>query len=328
MRNVISKHREKIEELEKFLRDFLNEELRPRRLYDACRHLLFAGGKRIRPLLVMLTCESVGGDWRSSLPVAAALELIHNFTLIHDDIMDRDEMRRNVPTVHVVYGEPMAILAGDTLFSKSFEIIAFSNIPARAKERIFQEISRASVEVCEGQALDMSFEERDFVSEEEYMEMISKKTGALIRASVVCGAIVGGADDSTIDRLARYGELIGLAFQIRDDILGIFAKEEKLGKPVGSDIAKGKKSLPIIKALELLDDDGRSYLAGVLGKEQASREELERAARLIERCGALDYCREKAVSLAREAMEVIDDLNLRNRDDLISIASFIVERDF
>ena len=162
----------------------------PEGLYKACRHLIKAGGKRLRPVLSLISAEALGKDWNRILPSAVAIETIHNFTLIHDDIMDRDELRRGVPTVHTLYGEPTAILAGDTLFAEAFEILARCEVEAENLVKAVRMLADVCVKICEGQYLDMSFEERDFVSEDEYLEMVEKKTAVLIACSCSMPAVL------------------------------------------------------------------------------------------------------------------------------------------
>jgi len=192
---------------------------KPEPIYAASRHLCLAGGKMVRPLLCMISCEAAGGKRMAAAKTAAAIELIHTFTLIHDDIMDEDDMRRGQPSVHKLYGIPTAILAGDLLFSKAFEI---------CDRRTFRLLARATGEICEGQELDISFEKRTDVTEDEYMEMIRKKTAVLLEAACEAGAVVGDGTCEEIETLASFGLFIGIAFQIQDDILGVTADEEKI----------------------------------------------------------------------------------------------------
>ncbi len=295
----------------------------PERLYDASLHLTSAGGKRIRPLLCLLSCEAVGGSIDDALKTAVAIELIHTFTLIHDDIMDKDELRRNVPSVHVVYGEPTAILAGDLLFSKAFEI---------SRKETIKILAKAAAEICEGQEMDMSFEEAGDVTEKEYLEMIRKKTAVLLQAATESGAILGGGSDqsdhsSQVKKLSDYGLNIGMAFQIHDDVLDLLADEKKLGKPVGSDIVEGKRSLVVINALENLVGAEKEKVQRILCKEDNSPEEIALVVRLFEESGAITYCRDKAehfINLAKSALDDLEESEAKN--DLMDIAEYIIDR--
>ncbi len=296
----------------------LLEDKEPKKLYNASNHLTKAGGKRMRPLLCLLSCESVGGDFKSALPTAVSIELIHTFTLIHDDIMDRDELRRGFPAVHTVYGESTAILAGDLLFSKAFEI---------CNPEIAPLLGKTTSEICEGQELDMEFADRDVVSEEEYMEMIQKKTASLFAAATRSGAILGNGTKDQVNALADYGINLGLAFQIWDDILDITADEDKLGKPVGSDIIEGKKTLLIVVAIS--KSPKSENLIEILNKKEKSKQEVGRAIELLYECGAVDYCEDKVKQLIKNAHLALKKIpDSKSRDDLGDIANFVVQREF
>ena len=297
----------------------------PDNLEEASVYLTRAGGKMLRPALTLITAEAVGGNRESALKSAAAIELIHTFSLIHDDIMDQDDMRRGMPSVHKVWGEDVAILAGDTLFSKAFEIIIGSEgTSSDQNNKALATVADACVKICEGQASDMGFEERFDVSEDEYMEMIFKKTGALIAAATKVGAIMGGASEEVIDAMYEYGRLIGLAFQIQDDYLDIAADEETLGKPIGSDIGKGKMTIIAIKGLASVDD-GR--LLEILKAENNSQDEIDEAVEILTNCGAIEYARnlaQESVVKAKEVLEILGDSS--SKQILVDIADFVLER--
>lgn len=297
----------------------------PQNLADASVYLTRAGGKMLRPALTLITAEAVGGARESSLNAAAAIELIHTFSLIHDDIMDQDDTRRGMPSVHKVWGDDVAILAGDTLFSKAFEIIIGSKgTSSDQNNKALATVADACVKICEGQALDMSFEERFDVKQDEYMEMIFKKTGALIAAATKAGAIMGGASDEVIDAMYEYGRLIGLAFQIQDDYLDLVADEETLGKPIGSDIGKGKMTIIAIKGLES-DDSGRLF--EILKDTENSQSDIDEAIQILTDCGAIEYARNLAlesVDQSKEVLEILDDS--ASKQILVGIADFVLER--
>ena len=297
----------------------------PDNLAEASVYLTRAGGKMLRPALTLITAEAVGGNRDSAVKTAAAIELIHTFSLIHDDIMDKDDMRRGMPSVHKVWGEDLAILAGDTLFSKAFEIIITSKgTTSEQNNKALATVADACVKICEGQALDMGFEERFDVDEEEYMEMIFKKTGALIAAATKAGAIMGGASDEIIEAMYEYGRLIGLAFQIQDDYLDIAADEETLGKPIGSDIAKGKMTIIAIRGVAG-DESGR--FLEILKDENNSDAEIAEAVEILNECGAIEYARnlaQESVVKAKEVLEVLDDSE--SKQILSDIADFVLER--
>ncbi|MET1101396.1 MAG: polyprenyl synthetase family protein [Pyrodictiaceae archaeon] len=304
---------------------------KPQQLYDAALHLIRAGGKRLRPLIVVAVAEMLEEQAEKALPFAAAVELVHNFTLIHDDIMDRDEYRRGVPTVHKLWGEPMAITAGDLLFAKAFEVVSSAldkGVPPENVAEAARVLARATSIIAEGQAMDMMFEDRDDVTLEEYLDMIYRKTGALFEASAVLGGLVATTDKLYLSRLADFGRNLGIAFQIKDDILGLIGSEEKLGKPVYSDIREGKKTVLVIYALEHLDDQDREKLLSILGDREATREELEEAAALIKKTGAVEYAEELAKDYAEKARQILLDFpDNEARNILLEVVDFIVARE-
>lgn len=291
---------------------------KPKKLYNATRHITFAGGKRIRPLLCILSCKSVGGDTKNAIKTASAIELIHTFTLIHDDIMDQDEFRRGVYSVHRAYGEPTAILAGDLLFSKAFEI---------SDPSVIKILAIATAEICEGQELDMNFEKRDYVTENEYLEMIRKKTAVLFEAATKSGAVIGRGTKAQIKALSDYGLDIGMAFQIHDDILGITADEKKLGKPVGSDIGRRKKSIVVIKGLDFLEGSNRERFIEILNKEKKGKNDIKSAISLLQSSGVINYCRKISDDFIKDAKKKLGKIpDSDAKMDLLNIADFIVER--
>ena len=299
----------------------------PDNLAEASVYLTRAGGKMLRPALTLITAEAVGGDKKSALKSAAAIELIHTFSLIHDDIMDQDDMRRGMPSVHKVWGDDVAILAGDTLFSKAFEIITASEgTTSDQNNKALATVADACVKICEGQALVMGFEERFDVSEDEYMEMIFKKTGALIAAATKAGAIMGGASDEVIDAMYEYGRLIGLAFQIQDDYLDLASDEETLGKPIGSDIGKGKMTIIAINGISSAGDDSEKLLE-ILKDDNNSKEDIDLAIGILTKCGAIEYARNLALNSVKQAKEVLEILpDSSSKQVLVDIADFVLER--
>ncbi len=294
----------------------------PEGLYKAARHLIGAGGKRLRPVLSLIATEAIGEDWNRILPAAVAIETIHNFTLIHDDIMDRDVMRRGVPTVHVAFDEATAILAGDTLFAEAFEIITRCDVDAANLVRASRMLTDVCVKICEGQYLDMSFEKQNSISEEDYLEMVKKKTGVLIAASCALPAVLFGKDDEIVDALWNFGLLSGIAFQIHDDVLDLTGKD-KIGKDWGSDIVEGKKTLIMIKAMEM------GVEIDIFGKGKATKEEIEKAVKKLEKCGAIDYAAKKAREFVEEGkarLSVLEDSSAKSL--LMDIADYLVTREY
>ncbi|MEK6677835.1 MAG: polyprenyl synthetase family protein [Nitrospirota bacterium] len=246
--------KEKKRLVDKFLDDYLPKaDVHPKALHEAMRYSLFAGGKRVRPILCIASCEAVGGDIDTVMPVASAIELIHTYSLIHDDLpaMDNDDYRRGRPTNHKMYGEAIAILAGDALLTLAFDLLSDKGLNKRLDSdsllSIIKRLSSASgsAGMVGGQAADIQASGKEVnLPEVEYIHI--HKTGALIRASVCIGAIAGNASKDALSALTRYGEAIGLAFQIADDVLDIEGSKDEIGKDVGSDIAKEKVTYPSV----------------------------------------------------------------------------------
>ncbi len=231
---------------------------RPERLYDPIRYSLEGGGKRLRPLVLLMTCDALGGEVADALPLAAAVEVFHNFTLLHDDIMDNAPVRRGKPAVHARWSANTAILSGDVMLIYAYRLLAM------AGPGVLDEFNRMGTEVCEGQQHDMDFEGRDMVCEGEYMEMIALKTAALIARAVKMGAMAAGASAENCGRLYRFGYELGLAFQLQDDLLDSYSDDPSFGKKVGGDIIEGKKSFLTVTAMRLGSDEVRSRLSALL----------------------------------------------------------------
>ncbi len=310
----------------KIVNEAINELLplkEPEGLYRAAKHLIDAGGKRLRPVMCLIASEAIGRKGEDAIKAAVAVEVIHNFTLIHDDIMDRDEMRRGVKTVHTLYGEPTAILAGDTLFAKAFSILAEDGHDAKNVVKACKMLADVCVEICEGQYIDMSFEERSIedVSEEEYLEMVRKKTAVLIACSCSIPAVLAGEEDYA-RALWKFGELCGIGFQIHDDVLDLTGGD-KIGKDWGSDLVEGKKTLIMIKAAEL------GVEIPVFGRGKASREEIEEAVRVLEESGAIDYARKRAREFVERGKEELKKLPESDARRLLEgIADYLISREY
>lgn len=303
---------------------------KPESLYNASTYLLKAGGKRLRPTLLILSSRIVGGSEEVALPAAAAIEVLHNFTLVHDDVMDMDEFRRGVPTVHKVWGIPTAIVVGDLLFSKSLEaIFMLKNINEEQILKSAKILVKAASTIAEGQAMDMSFEERTDVTEKEYFTMIYKKTAVLFEAATKIGAIIGNASKENIELLGNYGKYLGLAFQIQDDILGVMGEEKKLGKPVGSDIREGKKTIIVIHALKTASLKEREKLLEALGNRNISKNEILEIVKILEKIGSIDYAKELAMAYINKAKEEVNMLLVKDyeaKEMLLELADYVVKR--
>lgn len=281
------------------------EGIRPDALRDATRWYPDAGGKRLRPVMALLACEAAGGAAEDALPVALAVELVHNFSLVHDDIMDRDATRRGRATVHTKWDEPMAILAGDVLFARAFEVLARIGEPAAHQEAAGL-LSRAIRQLCEGQAMDVAFEKRRDVAVAEYLDMIRGKTAVLFAAACHGGAL--GAPKrsrAAVDALDRFGEGFGMAFQVADDILDVTADSKTLGKPWGSDVRAGKRTVLVLEAEARASPAQRKLLDSTLGKPGASDEDVQAVVDVLRATGALaaaEALRDRHAKAAADAL--------------------------
>ncbi len=300
----------------------------PETLHAASKHLISAGGKKIRPALVLLTTEAVGGSIKGACKTAAAVELIHTFSLIHDDIMDEDDMRRGKPSVHNLWGEPMAILAGDILFSLAFELVTHTHLEEVPSKRVMEALNTvvdACIKICEGQACDMGFEGKFDVKEAEYLNMIYKKTAALIAAATKSGAILGGGSAEQVEALAEYGKLIGMAFQIQDDYLDVVSEEAELGKPVGSDIVEGKMTLMVVHTLSTASPEDKEELIAIL--ESGDESNTHRAIDIFNKYGSIEYAHDIALDNVKRAKELLDVLeDSEAKEALFGLADFMLQR--
>jgi len=299
-------------------------------LFKAARHLIEAGGKLVRPVLFLLACEFVGGDPEKLVLAAAGAEFGHVASLIHDDIIDEDEVRRGVPAVHVKFGTPIAILAGDLLIFKAFQMLALTadrGVPLDRIVRALKISTESSVAVDEGEAMDVLMGSRVDVGLSEYFRMIELKTAEAFRVGLMLGALLGGGSEEEMEALSRYGLLIGIAFQIQDDILGVFGSEEVVGKPV-ADVLKGRRNFLIVHALEKGPKHVRERLLELLGDPgDISKEELEEIRAMLVEAGSLDEARRLVEELTEEAKRTIEGLGRPEaRKALMEMADFLKTR--
>ena len=250
----------------------------PKIIYDAIRWIPLSGGKRLRPTLTMLSCEAVGGIPEKTIPLGVALEYLHNSTLIHDDIIDKDKWRRGLQTTHEKFGLPIAIIAGDALIGETYRMLSYM-APPEMKAVTFKEIIRSIADAAknfyEGEAMDIEFGSRFDVSLSEYMVMIEKKTGQLYWLAGKGGALIGKGSREQVENLALYGLYFGIMFQIKDDLLNILTDQKTLGKQkVGRDIPNGKRTLMLIHALSQVNKTQKKRLTAVVGNEKASQQDV------------------------------------------------------
>ena len=251
----------------------------PRELYDPMAYILNLGGKRIRPALTLLACNLFNDNIKPSINAALALEILHNFTLLHDDIMDNANLRRGQLTVHTKWNNNVAILSGDAMCIKAFEYV--SKCDEKHIKPVFEVFSKASLQICEGQQFDMNFESRLTVPEHQYMKMIELKTSVLLAACLKIGAICGDASDENAQFLYNFGLNLGLAFQLQDDLLDVYGDESTLGKEIGKDIVSNKKTFLLIKALELAKGSQLELLKNWIATKEFNPDEKIKAVQLI-----------------------------------------------
>ncbi|RQG91204.1 polyprenyl synthetase family protein [Natrarchaeobius halalkaliphilus] len=321
----------------------------PTRLYEASRYLLDAGGKRLRPTVLLTTAEALADvqplsvDYRGfptlsgaepgsvskidMMNAAVSVEVIQSFTLIHDDIMDDDDLRRGVPAVHKEYDLETAILAGDTLYSKAFEIMLDTGAKPDRTVDALEVLATTCTKICEGQSHDVSFEERDDVSTEDYLEMVEQKTAVLYAASACLPAILMEADAETIDALYGYGLDIGRAFQIQDDVLDLTVPSEELGKQRGSDLVENKQTLITVHARDQgVDVDS---LIDTNDVDAVTEAEIDDAVATLEETGSISYANEMARELVEDGkarLEILPDNEAREL--LFELADYLIERGY
>lgn len=241
----------------------------PSHLYEPITYTMDLGGKRLRPVLVLMACEAVGGDINRAITPAIGLEMFHNFTLLHDDVMDKADIRRGKPTVHVKWDDNTAILSGDAMLTMATQLIA--QAPADVMPQVMNLYNRTAMEIYEGQQYDVDFETRSDVTVDEYIEMIRLKTSVLLGCACKMGALIGGADEATAQLFYKVGENLGLAFQLQDDMLDVWGDEATFGKAIGGDIMNNKKTFLLINAMQRATGDHKVELSLWLSTPNASR---------------------------------------------------------
>ena len=323
------KKTKQIENNAKIVNKYLNSKLKgnPKKLYDAAGHLIVNGGKRLRPYMVITSCQILGGKSSTAMIAASAVEMVHNFTLVHDDIMDNDEMRHGVPTVHKKFGMPIAILAGDVLFSKAFQIISESKLSPDANTHLISRLAKACVDVCEGQLLDIKMaDEKRIPTEAEYITMIGKKTAALFDVSCAMGAICATNKPKDISNLSDFGRNLGIAFQITDDLIGVMGDPKVTKKPVGNDLREGKKSLPILMAIKLAKGNEKKTILKAFGNSKISKKDLNKAVEVIRSLGIEEKVRNQALKYAEKSEKSLIKYKGTAKIELTALLDFVVKR--
>ena len=290
-------------------------------------------GKALRPTLCLFACEALGGDLIWALPTAASLELIHNFSLIHDDIQDRDLERRHQPTVWSIWGMPKALVAGDALQSvgdAALINISRLDVAPETTLHVSRLLTNSYLEMIQGQCLDVAFESSTTIGTQDYLHMIACKTGALIRTGLEIGASLATDDPATLAAFSRFGGSLGLVFQMRDDYLGIWGDRHFTGKPEASDIRRRKKSYPVVFALERAEGRSRDDLLQIYSQEELDEEDVYRVQAILEDVGAREHTQSLAETTAQEALAALENISLPPwaEDEAEALVDFLARREF
>ncbi len=321
-----------IEELREIFSTYLNQEAfqqEPKSLYEPNNYILQIGGKRLRPVLLLLSTELFGGKIENSLPAALAIEYFHNFTLIHDDVMDKAPVRRGFSTIHEKYNLNTAILSGDVLMIKACEYLSKVN-PVYFKT-VFDVYTATAIEVCEGQQYDIDFETKETVTHGNYIEMIRLKTSVLLAASMKIGAILGNANNSDSDLLYTYAENLGIAFQIQDDILDCYGNEMLVGKQPGGDIIQNKKTLLLIEAVKRSSEKNDTRLDELItAKNFDNTEKVNSVLTVFDTYNIKSFAENKRDYYVQQSLNALDKINVDDSKKTVlkSLVDYLVMRDF
>jgi len=320
-----------LKEFQQIIKDAVGNEKfekKPQALYDPINYTLASGGKRIRPALVLLAFNLFSDDIQKAVRPAIGLEIFHNFTLLHDDIMDQAEIRRGIPSVHKKWNENTAILSGDAMLIKAYDY--FLDIDSSNFRKILQVFNQTALEVCEGQQYDMEFENRDNVTEKEYLRMIELKTSVLLAGALKIGALLGNAHAADADLLYEYGINLGLAFQLQDDLLDVYGDEKVFGKQIGGDIVANKKTFLLIKAREIAgDEDLKTLEYWVQNNNKGDRDEkIKTVTKIYDNLNIKEITKEKILSLTQKALNLLDDVKIENHKkiELRNLAGKLINR--
>jgi geranylgeranyl diphosphate synthase type II len=298
----------------------------PSSLYDPCDYFLSIGGKRVRPVMCLMGNELFDKINEDAYHAATAIELFHNFTLIHDDIMDKAALRRGMETVHTKFNENTALLSGDVMLIIAYEYL--NKISIGFLRRILTLFNRTAKEVCEGQQMDMDFETQEKVSPEEYIKMIELKTSVSLAASLETGAVLGGASEGNCKHLYQFGRNLGIAFQIQDDYLDAFGNPEKFGKDVGGDIKQNKKTFLLIHALETANAMQKKELIQLMRDNPADK--VAKVLQIFKDCNVDEWAKQLKGKYAQAAHKHLDDIAVleKRKYPLKELAEFLIERDY
>lgn len=312
---------------EKFLAQFNTTHFpaQPQNLYEPCQYFLQIGGKRIRPVLCLLGNELFDDIKQDAFEVATAIELFHNFTLIHDDMMDAASLRRGMPTVHTKYNSNIALLSGDVMLIKAYDYL--NKIDTAYQAKIIRLFNTVATQVCEGQQLDMDFEHKKNVLLDEYIHMISLKTSVLLAGALQMGAIIGGASQNNCNHIYQFGLNLGIAFQIQDDYLDAFGDPEKFGKEVGGDIKQNKKTFLYLYALQVANEQQKANMQSLITNDTANK--VERMLAIFKDCNVHIWANEQKEKYYNQAMESLENIAVvsNRKQALKELAAFLIQRE-
>ncbi|MEM2226023.1 MAG: polyprenyl synthetase family protein [Candidatus Bathyarchaeia archaeon] len=301
---------------------------RPEGLFSPIWDLLDRGGKRFRPALTLLACEAVGGDPEKAVNAAAAVELLHNMTLIHDDIEDGSLFRRGKPCIHIIYGIPSAINAGDAMLIKVFEVLSDGPLPPEFGLKLVKKLAERAFQVTVGQAMEFEALRSRDPSDVDVIGILRNKTGALTALALELGGIAGGAGDAELRALARFGEAIGIGFQIIDDVLNVDGQLEKYGKEIGGDIREGKITVMVSHLLRVSEPRDRDRFLRLLGKKDITEEEVGEAIALYRKYGSIGFARDLAREFIEDGLRSLENLPKNEaRDKMRALAEFLIKRE-
>lgn len=299
----------------------------PKNLYDPISYILKIGGKKLRPILALIGIDIFGGDWKEGLPVGLSIEVFHNFTLLHDDIMDKAMMRRNQATVHKKWNVNTAILSGDAMVILAYKYLEYYQ--GNTYKKMMKIFNKTALEVCEGQQLDLDFEKKTMISKQEYMEMIRLKTAVLLGSSLQLGAVIAEASEKDCEHIYHFGLNLGLAFQIQDDYLDIFGDEKKFGKKIGNDILEHKKTYLYIKALEKCKAIDKKRLIAIYGDTKINPQQKIGSVKQIFIHNKIDEEVQKEITnYTQKATKYLKNINIpkKKKEDLENFALKLIQR--
>lgn len=285
----------------------------PQELYKPIEYIMQLGGKRLRPVLTLMANEMFGGESQKAIKAALAIEMFHNFTLVHDDIMDNADIRRGQPTVHIKWNQTIAILSGDLMMIKATDLLCETE--TNDLRTLISVFNKTAAEVCEGQQWDMNFETQNNVTEQDYLKMITLKTAVLLGCALKVGALIGGANTNDANHLYEFGKNIGIAFQLQDDILDSFGEGDKVGKKIGGDIAANKKTILLIEALNSATGDDKDELYYWLGAK--SEEKIEAVLKLYAKYKVRDKAEQLKEQYLQLAFEHLKQISIPNENKLL-----------